>query len=236
MAEAAARNGNRYTAVTLRCAFPIAWLARFEPDAIEAELDAALGSWTGADGSYQLQHMFALCSRLDLALYRGRPEDATPQIAPEWRKIRRSLVDRPPLQGLVLRSTLLRHALACAHQAAPGSSRRREALLDARAHLRKFPKKSAPVIAYCAMMFDGLIAEAEGRPEHAAAQYRAALPGLDTGGIHLLANAVRDRLGRLIGGDEGAALRDGVRRWLDGESVREPDTMLGMLAPGPPGR
>ncbi|HEY0993309.1 MAG TPA: AAA family ATPase, partial [Kofleriaceae bacterium] len=236
MVEAAARNGNRYTAVTLRCAFPIAWLARFEPDAIEAELDAALGSWTGADGGYQLQHMFALCSRLDLALYRGRPEDATPRIEPEWRKIRRSLVDRPPLQGLVLRSTLLRHALACAHQAAPGSSRRREALLDARAHLRKFPKKSAPVIVYCAMMFDGLIAEAEGRPEHAVAQYRAALPGLDTGGIHLLANAVRDRLGRLLGGDEGAALRDGVRRWLDGESVREPDTMLGMLAPGPPGR
>jgi hypothetical protein len=236
MVEAAARNGNRYTAVTLRCAFPMAWLARFEPDAIEAELDAALGSWASADGSYQLQHMFALSSRLDLALYRGRPEDATPRIAPEWKQIRRSLVDRPPLQGLVLRSTLLRHALACAHQAAPNSSRRREALAEARGHLRKFPRKSAPVIVYCAMMFDGLIAEAEGRPEHAVVQYRAALPGLDAGGIHLLAHAVRDRLGRLLGGDEGRSLRADVRRWLDGESVREPETMLGMLLPGPPGR
>jgi hypothetical protein len=180
--------------------------------------------------------MFALSSRLDLALYRGRPEDATPRIAPEWKLIRRSLVDRPPLQGLVLRSTLLRHALACAHQAPPQSTRRREALTEARGHLRSFPKKSAPVIVYCAMMFDGLIAEAEGRPEHAVAQYRAALPGLETGGIHLLAHAVRDRLGRLLGGDEGRALRDGVRRWLQDESVREPDRMLGMLLPGPPGR
>jgi eukaryotic-like serine/threonine-protein kinase len=233
MAEAATRSGNRYTAVTLRCAFPTAWLARFEPDAIEAELDAALGSWASTDGSYQLQHLFALSSRLDLAIYRGRPEDATPRIAPEWKRIRRSLVDRPPLQGLLLRSTLLRHAIACANHAAAGSSRRREALSEARAHLRSFPRTSLPVIAYCAQMFDGLLAEAEGRPADAVALYRAALPGLTSTDTHLFAHAARDRLGRLIGGDEGAALRDGVRRWLDDQVVRDPETMLGMLLPGP---
>jgi len=235
MAEAAVRNGNRYTAVTLRCAFAMAWLARFEPDAIEAELDAALGSWASADGSYQLQHLFALASRLDLAMYRGRPEDATPRIAPEWKQIRRSLVDRPPLQGLVLRSTLLRHAVACANQAAPGSSRHREALAEARGHLRGFPRKSVPVIACTATMFEGLIAEAEGRPDEAIARYRAALPGLGATDTHLFEYAVHYRLGRLIGGDEGAALQGGVRRWLEAESVREPETMLGMLLPAPHG-
>jgi hypothetical protein len=234
MAEAAARNGNRYTAVTLRCAFPIAWLARFEPDAIEAEIDAALGSWSSSDGSYQLQHLFALASRLDLSLYRRRPEDMTPRIAIECRRIRRSLVDRPPMQGVVLRSTLLRHAVACANHAAPGSSRRREALAEARGHLRRFPRRSLPVIAYVSRLFDGLIAEAEGRPEDAIARYRAAIPGLDQHDTHLYAHAARDRLGRLIGGDEGAALRADVRAWLDAESVREPETILGMLLPGPP--
>jgi hypothetical protein len=232
MAEAAARNGNRYTAVTLRCAFPIAWLARFEPDAIEAELDAAVGSWT-TGGSYQLQHLFALASRLDLSLYRRRPEDVTPRIASEWRLIRRSLVDRPPLQGLLLRGALLRHALACANHAPRGSSRRREALAEARGHLQRFPRRAVPVVVHCALLFDGLIAEAEGRPEHAVAQYRAALPGLDQNETHLFAHAARHRLGRLLGGDEGAALRAEARAWLDGESVRDPDTMLDMLLPGP---
>ncbi|HEU4732713.1 MAG TPA: hypothetical protein VFT22_32680, partial [Kofleriaceae bacterium] len=232
MVEAATRNGNRYTAVTLRCAFPIAWLARLEPDAIEAEIDAALSSWTTADGSCQLQHLFALSSRLDLALYRRRPEDATPRIASEWKQIRRSLVDRPPLQGLVLRSTLLRHAVACANQAPPGSSRRREALAEARAYLRSIPHRSVPVIVYCVKMFEGLIAEAEGRPEDAIVRYRAALPGLSAD-IHLFENAVRDRLGRLIGGDEGAQLQADVRRWLAEEQVRDPETMLAMLLPGP---
>jgi hypothetical protein len=235
MAEAAARNGNRSTVVTLRCAFAIAWLARFEPDAIEAELDAALGSWPSVDGSYQLQHLFALASRLDLALYRRRPEDATPRIAPEWKQIRRSLVDRPLLQGLVLRSTLLRHAVACANQAPRGSSRRREALAQARGHLRSFPRMQIPIIRYSATMFEGLIAEAEDHPEKAIARYRAALPGLIQADTHLLANAARHRLGCLIGGDEGAALRGGVRRWLEAEFVREPETMLDMLMPPPQG-
>ena len=35
-----------------------------------------------ADGSYQLQHLFALCSRIDLALYRGRPEDVDARGSP----------------------------------------------------------------------------------------------------------------------------------------------------------
>jgi GNAT superfamily N-acetyltransferase len=233
MAEAALRNGNRYTAVTLRCAFPIAWLARFEPDTIEAELDAALSSWSSADGSHQLQHLFALSSRLDLAMYRHRPEDATPWIAPEWKQIRRSLVDRPPLQGMLLRSTLLRHAVACAHQAAPGSARRREALADARRHLRGFPRTSIPVIGHSVRMFEGLIAEAEGRLQDAIARYRSALPGLVATDTHLFAHATRDRLGRLIGGDEGAELQAGVRRWLTEQAVRDPETMLDMLLPGP---
>jgi hypothetical protein len=234
MAEAAARNGNRYTAVTLRCAFPIAWLARFEPDAIEAELDAAIGSWTSrGGGGSQLQHLLALASRIDLALYRRRPEDVTPRIAPEWKLIRRSLLDRPPLQGLMLRGAFVRHAVACANHAPRGSSRRREALAEARGHLRRFPRRAVPVVVHCAQLFDGLIAEAEGRPEHAIAQYRAALPGLDEHDTHLFAHAARDRLGRLIGGDEGAALRAEARSWLDAESVREPDTMVEMLLPGP---
>lgn len=231
MAEAAARGGNRYTAVTLRCAFPIAWLARAEPDEIEAELDAALGSWTSTDGSAQLQHLFGLSSRLDLAIYRGRPEDVTPRIAGDWKQIRRSLVDRPPLQGLLVRSTLVRHAVACAQHAPAGSSRRREALRDARAQLRWFPRKVVPVIDHCATMFEGLLAEVEGRPELALGHYRAALPGLLATDTHLFAHAVRDRIGALTGGSEGAALRAEVRAWLAREAVREPETMLGMLLP-----
>ncbi|MBC7978017.1 MAG: hypothetical protein H7138_23795, partial [Myxococcales bacterium] len=103
----------------------------------------------------------------------------------------------------------------------------------ARGHLRSFPRNLVPVIDCCARMFDGLITEAEGRPGDAVALYQAALPGLVATDTHLFAHAVRDRIGRLTGGEEGATLRAGVTGWLQGESVREPETMLGMLLPGP---
>jgi hypothetical protein len=232
MAEAAARGGNRYTAVTLRCAFPAAWLATEEPEAIEAEVDAALGSWHSVDGGYQLQHLFALASRIDLALYRGCPEDVTARIAADWTPIRKSLVDRPPMQGMLLRLALVRHAIACAVQAGPALDRRREALAQARKHMRGL-RGSVPLVGHCAKMCRGLYAEAIGRRDDAIASYRAALVGLESADAHMFAHAVRDRLGRLVGGDEGAALRTDVRAWLAREGVREPERMLEMMLPGP---
>jgi len=231
MAEAATRQGNRYTAVTLRCAFPTAWLARLEPDEIEEEVCTALASWTTADGAYQVQHLLALCSRVDLALYRGRPEEVTGLIAAERGPMRRSMVDRPPMQALLLRSTLGRHALACAVAAPPGSTRRREALAEARKIAKKVRSLPLPLMPPCAMMLEGAAADIEGNDAEAVRLYRAALPVLEDHDTLLFARAIRDRLGRLVGGDEGAQLRADTRAWLEREGVREPDTMLSMLLP-----
>ena len=233
MAEAAVRNGNRYTAVTLRCAFPVAWLARLEPDAVEAELDEALRSWATPDGSFQLQHLFALCSRIDLALYRGDPEAATAEIAARWKPMRRSLIDRPPLNALLLHSSLGRHALACAYAAPAGSSRRAEATAIARRYAKRQRKPGVPLMAASAKMLDGGIAELDGRLDDAVRYYRAAIAAMDDRETVLFANAVRARLGLLLGGDEGAAMRAEAIAWLAGQGAREPETMYAMLLPGP---
>jgi serine/threonine protein kinase len=233
MAEAAVRQGNRYTAVTLRCAFPIAWLARIEPDAIEEEVCAALASWSTPDGAYQLQHMLALCSRVDLALYRGRPEEVTGLIAAERGPMRRSMIDRPPMQALLTRATFGRHALACAAAAPPHSTRRKESLAEARKIAKKLRKLPLPLMPGCATMIEGAAAEIEGRDDDAIRLYRASLPTLEDHDTLLFARAVKSRLGLLVGGDEGAQLRADTRSWLEGEGVRHPDTILSMLLPGP---
>ena len=232
MAEAALRNGNRYAAVTLRCAFPVAWLARMTPAQIEAGLDDALGSWAVPDGAYQLQQMLALCSRIDLALYVGEPERVTAQIAREWPLIRRGLLDRAPMQALLLRTSFARHAVALAAAAPAGSAARRAALAQTRKHLRAFRKIPVPIMAPVARAFDGMYAELTGDPAGAERAYRESLPGLEACDTHLFANAVRDRLGRVIGGAEGDALRAGTQAWLAGEGVREPAAILAMLLPG----
>jgi serine/threonine protein kinase len=233
MAEAAVRGGNRYTAVTLRSAFPIAWLARLDPDPIETELDNAIASWGMPGGTYQLQHLFGMCSRIDLALYRGRPDDVTARLPGELKAVRRAMLDRAPMQAMLVWTSLARHVLARAATAPAGS---RRALLDeARHHLRAYRKLPIPLAAHSALMFDGLIAEIDGDADTAVARYRTCIPLLENCDTHLFANAVRARLGRLLGGDEGRELTAGTRAWLERENVRDPDAVLQMLFPGPRG-
>lgn len=233
MVEAAVRNGNRYTAVTLRCAFPVAWLARLEPDQIEQEMDAALASWTSPDQAYQLQHLLALCSRVDLALYRGRPEDVTERIAREWQPIRRALLDRTPIQALLLRTTFARQAVALAAAAPADSLRRASALAAAREHAGKLRAMDLPLGKLCATMFDGLVAEIEGRRPQAMELYASVIPGFESCDTHLFANAVRYRLGRLEGGYEGSSRQAQALAWLTKHKVRKPEAILSMLLPGP---
>ncbi|HSD89593.1 MAG TPA: hypothetical protein VLB44_18810, partial [Kofleriaceae bacterium] len=232
MAEQALRSGNRYTAVTLRCAFPTAWLAHAEPDAIEAQLDEALGSWSSVDGGYQLQHLFALSSRIDLALYRGDPERVTERIANDWNPIRRSLVDRPPMQGMLLRFAIIRQAVARAHAAPRGSAAYQDARAFARKHQRGL-RGNVPLVRHCAHLCDAMIADVDGDTEKAVGAYRDAIVGLEQADAHLFVHAARHRLGRLIGGDEGAAMCTQVTTWLEREGVRNPARMLAMMLPGP---
>ncbi len=232
MVQSASRTGNKYTAVTLRCGFPVAWLARLDPDEIEGEIVDALGSWTSPTGSKQMQHMLALCSRLDLAMYRGDPERATPLVDAELRAIRRAMLDRAPIFDLLMRATLARHALACAAQAPTGSARRRGALADARRIMRRFRRSPMPLMRACSTMIAATIAELEGQPERAAADYRTTLAAFEATETHLFAHAARHRLGHLLGGDEGATLRRTAHDAMARQGVRAPATMLDMLLPG----
>ena len=176
--------------------------------------------------------MLALCSRIDLALYRGRPHEVSERIDREGRALHRAMLDRPPTQGLLVGSAFARHALGLAAAAPAGSQARQDALAAARKHVARFRKLRIGLARHAATMFDGLIAESAGNADAAVAAYRACMPGLEACDAHLYLHAVRSRLGRLVGGDEGRSLGDGVRAWLVREGVREPDTMLAMLVPG----
>jgi hypothetical protein len=48
----------------------------------------------------------------------------------------------------------------------------------------------------------------------------------------LYANAARRRLGKLVGGDEGAALVNDADAWLRGQLVKIPERMVDVLMPG----
>ena len=87
------------------------------------------------------------------------PSRWTAWIPDEVRRAHRALLDRAPIQGVLLRTTLVRHALACAAAAKPGSPRRKEALASARAEQRRLRKLALKLAPPVARIFDGVIAD-----------------------------------------------------------------------------
>jgi hypothetical protein len=140
--------------------------------------------------------------------------------------MRRSLIDRPPLHQLLLYTTFGRHALACAAVAPAGSSRRKQALAIARRYANKARNSRLPLMAAGSMMLDGGVAELDGRHDDAIAAYRKAATAMDDRETMLFGHAVRVRLGVLVGGDEGNALRATAFEWLAGQGARDPETMF----------
>jgi len=153
------------------------------------------------------------------------------RIATEAKLIRRALLDRPPVQALLVRSTFARHALALGAAAPAGSSERRAAIAAATKHVRALRRGTIPIFLPSADMLDGAIAVLAGRVDDAIAHYRSAVAGLETCETFLYAHAVRFHLGALVGGDEGAAMQATTRAWLEREGVRKPERMLTMLLP-----
>ncbi len=231
LAEAALRSGNLYSSVTLRCGFAAAWLPSLDAEAIDEQVVDALRSWSTPSGAYQFQHFVSLNSRVDLALYRGDPDSISAQIEADRRPIRRSLLDRAPMQRALLCSSLTRHALARATAAPAGSRARRDALADARRHARRVRRIPLPLAEASLLVFRGAIADVDGRDDEAANAWRAALPRLEAMHYHLFAHATRYHLGRLLGGDEGRELRARTTQWLEEQQVRDPQATMRMILP-----
>ena len=212
LVEAAQRGGVRYAAVNLRAAFPAVWLARDQPEQAEREIDAAMAAWP-ADG-YHIQHLFALVSRADIALYRGEPAEAAERVRAEWPALRRSLLHLAPSNQLLLYPALARLAVARGDRAA------------ARRWLRRMARAKHPILRDAGRLFGAALAERE----QAIAILRDGIARLESYETHLVAQAARRRLDMLTGDDAAVAAADA---WFAERGVRDPGKMAAMLLPWP---
>jgi hypothetical protein len=61
---------------------------------------------------------------------------------------------------------------------------------------------------------------------------REAAAGFDAADMALYAAAARRRLGALLGGDAGLALREAADSWMSSEKIRAPARFTAIFAPG----
>ena len=76
------------------------------------------------------------------------------------------------------------------------------------------------------------IASARDNRDHAVPLLREAIIGFDAADMALYSAASRRCLGRVLGGDEGRALVRAADEWMTSETVKNPEKMTAMLAPG----
>jgi hypothetical protein len=108
----------------------------------------------------------------------------------------------------------------------------RDKLLDtARHHIDRMAKEGLPWMKAITAVRRGCLCAARGDNEGAIRELRVAITASDATELGLYAAVSRVRLGALVGGDEGQALRDdGVAR-LVAEEIKNPDRFVALYAP-----
>jgi tetratricopeptide (TPR) repeat protein len=209
------------------------WLIQDRPDDAIAHADEALG-WAPSD--YTTQHCQHYISTAEADLYRGDAPSAWQRSIDTWPSHDKNHY----LMVTMVRDELL-HAKARAALAAAEATRRggKIAKADARS-LRKSAEAIArtlashklPAATAWAELVRATLAYQEKNEQLARARLERAYSLFDGAKMRLYAEATRSRLGRLLGGDEGAAMTSVSERWLLSEGVENPRAMLRMLTPG----
>jgi hypothetical protein len=161
-----------------------------------------------------------------IELYCGDGTAAWGLVADHWPSLQHSLLLHGQFVRVTMRYLRARCALAAAAVADPAPL-----LRAARCDAARLERERVPwAKAYAVLIRAGLAAARGDRPSaemlltDAAGRFDAADMALD-------AVATRRRLGDLIDGDRGAALRNQADDWMTSQGIRRPDRIAAVFAP-----
>ena len=224
LAEASQRN-DIYAAIQMGTVLtPVVRLMDDRPDEAVRELELA-ASRLPSHGVTMLhwQHMQAQAL---VAIYRGDAAAAAELIAREVPSLRRGHLFRVRAVRVF---TAYVEAAAVLGAAAAGGARAaayRERALEVRRRLLAPDGNPA-----AAALMTAELAVLDRDHDAARAAYREAIAGFDAGHMSLIATSARSRLGELVGGDEGRALREQAHATLVAEGIRDPARAVSLFVP-----
>lgn len=231
----ARRRGDRFMEVGFRVQFPHRYLLDDRADDGVRDVDDALASWPVPEGLEQISNHFywAWRSRAILALYAGRALAEADAIEDGRRRIAGSLLWQVPAVRLDVSMWAGACSLArAAELRRTGSSGLHGHINEARRRLKVVAAAPLPARTGTVHSFRAVIAHLEGSDAKAINELRMALPLLEKFNSFGAAAAARWQLGRLVGGDEGAALVEQARAWLQGMRAVRPERMVAWGMPG----
>ncbi len=217
--------GDLYLETTVRryaSRYPL--LANNQPEEALEELRRC--PWAAPAGAYHLQHWYELDARCETALYCAHGEIA--EVPAEFERgfaaLQQSMILRVQPVRIMSRSLRARLMLV----ASPGSSelRRVEAIA------RQIAREGTGYARLQAHLLRAAVASRRGRPDESVARLREAVGTARELELSLHLAAARRRLGRLLGGNEGASLLADSDAWMAEHEVVDPERMCEVVAPG----
>jgi hypothetical protein len=220
--------GNLYAVWALPATISVIhWIARDDVAGGRAAVDRISERWSLR--GYQIQHWNEMASNALLDVYAGDVVAARRRLDEGWGPMSRSLLTKIQVVRFEVTELQARTALAAA-RAARGVER--DQLLQIAAHHtdRLGRERLAWTDAIATLRRAGL-RDLRGDTDGAVSELRAAVEACDAAALGMHAAAARVRLGAMLGGDDGAALRDAGLAALRSEDVVDPDAFVALYAP-----
>ena len=226
---------DRYTTVNLQTSIGVhTALMGDAPQAARDAVRTGLENWHAS--GFDVQHWQAMCFAPDADLYEGTMGGVYERFTSGLPRLRRSLLLHAGFIRALTQFARGRIAIGSI-EAAPAQrdARIADALRCARLLDREYlawTKVFAAIVRACAE-------NAAGRRDAAIAQLRLALELMEANHVFAYRDAVRCRLGQLLGGDDGMKLMADATEKMAGQGIRSPERWVRFILPGdwgdPPG-
>ena len=205
-----------------------AWLIAGDVAGARDALREAMSRWTLP--GFHVQDYGILNAGCQSDLYAGEAAAAWTRINRLWPDLARSMLLR--IQGVRVEALHLRARSALAAASEPRL--RKACLYRAERDARRIARERIPYAQAWAELVVGGVAALQGDEETAVRSAARGITACEAAGLAGYAAAIRRCYGRLIRGDQGAALVQAADAWFLAQGVAEPERMTRMLAPGFP--
>jgi serine/threonine protein kinase len=214
--------GDLYAVTSMRTRLSyLVRLANDEPARAREELREAIAIWP-AD-VFRLQHWYEMIGQVESLLYAGEGPSAWGVVRERWPLLERSFILRA--QSIRIQSLSFRARAAIAADDP-------EAAALAEKDAGRIERERMPWGNALAKLLRAGVASVREEKTEAIAYLEAAERDLVAADMALHATVARRRRGQLAGGTDGAALVAAANEWMAAQSIRNPERMAAMLAPG----
>jgi hypothetical protein len=200
-------------------------LAADEPRRARQDIEQAMARWSRQ--GFHVQHLNRLHDEVLIDIYEGEVDRAWNRLQADWPTLANSHFFRVQQVRITMWHLRARAALAAASRAADP----RPFLQAAEADARRLERENIAWSVELARLVRAGAAVLRKQPD-AALLLREAAAGLEAVHMTIYAVAARQRLGRLLGGDEGTNLVAQAEAWMKDQRVENPSRFGELLAPG----